>query len=79
MDRDDIILFIKEVIEDATGDCVENDTLLFEEEVLDSMSILNLIEELEEKYDISLPLDEVQESNYSTVEVIADYVESKLS
>ncbi|MDO4966617.1 MAG: phosphopantetheine-binding protein [Lachnospiraceae bacterium] len=75
---DEIKTYLKELIEDATGSCVDDDTMLFEEEILDSMSILYLIGEMESHFDIDLPPDEVVESNYGTVNAMAEYIESKL-
>lgn len=70
--------YLKELIEEATGESVDDDTMLFEEEILDSMSILYLIGEIESQYDIELPPDEVVESNYGSVEAMAQYIESKM-
>ena len=75
---DEIKSYLKELIEDATGSSVDDDTMLFEEEILDSMSILYLIGEMESHFDIDLPPDEVVEDNYGTVDAMAEYIESKL-
>ena len=78
MDLNEIKSFIKDVIEESTGSSVEYDTMLFDEEILDSMSILYLIGELESKFDVELPPDEVVQTNYETVDKIAEYVDSKM-
>ena len=78
MDLNEIKSFIKDVIEESTGSSVEYDTMLFDEEILDSMSILYLIGELERKFDVELPPDEVVQTNYETVDKIAEYVASKM-
>lgn len=78
MDLNEIKSFIKDVIEESTGSLVEYDTMLFDEEILDSMSILYLIGELESKFDVELPPDEVVQTNYETVDKIAEYVASKM-
>ena len=78
MDLNEIKSFIKDVIEERTGSSVEYDTMLFDEEILDSMSILYLIGELESKFDVELPPDEVVQTNYETVDKIAEYVASKM-
>lgn len=78
MDLNEIKSFIKDVIEESTGSLVEDDTMLFDEEILDSMSILYLIGELESKFDVELPPDEVVQTNYETVDKIAEYVASKM-
>ena len=78
MDLNEIKSFIKDVIEESTGSSVEYDTMLFDEEILDSMSILYLIGELESKFDVELPPDEVVQTNYETVDKIAEYFASKM-
>lgn len=78
MDLNEIKSFIKDVIEESTGSLVEDDTMLFDEEILDSMSILYLIGELESKFDVELPPDEVVQSNYESVERISEYVAGKM-
>lgn len=78
MDLNEIKSFINDVIEESTGSSVEYDTMLFDEEILDSMSILYLIGELESKFDVELPPDEVVQTNYETVDKIAEYVASKM-
>lgn len=78
MDLNEIKSFIKDVIEESTGSSVEYDTMLFDEEILDSMSILYLIGELESKFDVELPPDEVVQTNYETIDKIAEYVASKM-
>lgn len=78
MDLNAIKEFVINVIEESTGSLVESDTMLFDEEILDSMSILYLIGELESEYDVELPPDEVVQTNYATVEKIAEYVASKM-
>lgn len=78
MDLNEIKSFIKDVIEESTGSSVEYDTMLFDEEILDSMSILYLIGELESKFEVELPPDEVVQTNYETVDKIAEYVASKM-
>ena len=52
--------------------------MLFDEEILDSMSILFLISSIESQFDVELPPDEVVQSNYETVERIANYVSEKM-
>lgn len=69
--------YLKELIEEATGEYVEDDTQLFDEEILDSMSILYMIGEIESHFDIELPPDEVVESNYGSVNAMAEYIDSK--
>ena len=78
MDLNEIKAYIKDVIEESTGASVDDDTMLFDEEILDSMSILFLISSIESQYDVELPPDEVVQTNYETVERIAQYVSEKM-
>ena len=78
MDLNEIKAYIKDVIEESTGASVDDDTMLFDEEILDSMSILFLISSIESQYDVELPPDEVIQSNYESVERIANYVSEKM-
>ncbi len=72
---DSVKKFVMETIcEVAVDSDIDMDTLLFEEDILDSLSILYLIEELEEEYNIEVPLEEVTENNFSTVNDISNYV-----
>ncbi len=70
-----VIETICEVVADAD---IDMDTLLFEEDILDSLSILYLIEELEAEYNIEVPLEEVTENNFSTVNNISNYVMERI-
>lgn len=58
---------------------IDIETHLVEEEILDSITILYLIDELEQEYDIKIDLKEVTESNFATVEAISNFVLHKIS
>ncbi len=49
-------------------------TKLLEEEVLDSLSILLLIDGLEERYGVEIPLDKLKIEDFQTVSCIADMI-----
>ena len=71
--------FIIEKLEEASGiDEVKEDSLLFEEEILDSLSILYLVGEVEEQYGIQIPLEDVIEENFCTVNHIALYLKKRM-
>lgn len=71
--------FIIEKLEEASGiDEVKEDSLLFEEEILDSLSILYLVGEVEEQYGIQIPLEDVIEDNFCTVNHIALYLKKRM-
>lgn len=65
-----IIKVIGEIVTDIN---IDENTLLFEEDIMDSITILYLIEELENNYGIKIPLEEVTEQNFSTISKIAEF------
>ena len=72
---------IREYILESTFDDVENltdETLIFEEGVLDSMGLLFLIEFLQEEYGISTNDDELVVENFQTINNIHAFVASKM-
>lgn len=75
---EDIEQFIKGVLEEITGEAiVDNELLLLEEELLDSMSILFLVSEIEDKYSIQVPMEDVVEDNFKNIDSITMYVYKK--
>lgn len=76
---DELKNFIIEKLEEASGiDGVNEDCLLFEEEILDSLSILYLVGEVEGQYGIQIPLEDVIEENFCTVNHIALYLKNRM-
>lgn len=53
---------------------IDIDTNLFEEDILDSMGLLVLITELEKKYDVNIPLDDLQLENFECVNNIIVFI-----
>lgn len=49
-------------------------TKLLEEEILDSLSILLLIDGLEERYGIEIPLDKLKVEDFQTISSIVDMI-----
>ena len=66
-----IMNIIKEINEEIE---IDESTLLLEEEVLDSVSMLYLVTELENEYKIQIPLDAVTEDNFKNIDSIVKYV-----
>ncbi len=62
---------IKEINEEFE---IEESTLLLEQEILDSISMLYLVTELENEYMIQIPLVAVTEDNFKNIDSIAKYV-----
>ncbi len=72
--------FIMEKLKEASGiEDITEDSLLFEEEILDSLSILYFISETEEQYGIQIPLEDVVEGNFCSVKHIAAYLHGRLA
>lgn len=57
---------------------IETDTKLLEEEILDSMEILLLISELEDKYQIQIPLESLQLEDFQDVLSITEFVKKQI-
>lgn len=80
MDREEICKFIFDLIEEATGVCnIDGDAELLEGEVLDSLSIVYLVSELENEYEIEIPLVDVIGDNFHSVNCLTEYVENKMN
>ncbi|MCL1983381.1 MAG: acyl carrier protein [Clostridiales bacterium] len=60
-------------------DDVKNDTLLLERGILDSLSIIYLINELEERLNMTIPLEDVVEDNFKSIESIVEFVLTRIN
>lgn len=58
---------------------INDDTLLFEEGIFDSMGLLNLIAFLEEDFKIKIEDSELDADNFGSVDAIASFLERKLN
>lgn len=52
-------------------------TDLLEEEVLDSVSILVWVQEIEEAFDITIEMDEVNDKNFKSIRTVAQLIGRK--
>lgn len=57
---------------------IETDTKLLEEGILDSMEILLLISELEDKYQIQIPLESLQLEDFQDILSITKFVKKQI-
>jgi len=57
---------------------IETDTKLLKEEILDSMEILLLISELEDKYQIQIPLESLQLEDFQDILSITKFVKKQI-
>lgn len=77
-DKKDII---RNYIIESTFDDVEkikDDTLIFEEGILDSMGLLFLIEFLNEEFKINTSDEELVAENFQSINSILTFIESKM-
>jgi acyl carrier protein len=71
---------LKQMVSDITKVAeVRDDGNLFEDCGLDSMSVLDLVLAIEEKFGISISADELQTELFQRVSNLAEFVDSKLS
>ncbi len=70
---------IEELIRDVAPDVgpVDHGVDLIEAEVIDSLGIVHLISLLEEKYGIAIDDDDLDPTNFRSVDRIAAFVEAK--
>ena len=57
----------------------DEDTQLLQEDVLDSVSVLVLVQDLEEEYNITIQAEEITGSNFDSVVAIANLIQLKIS
>jgi acyl carrier protein len=67
--------FIREIAPDAGP--IDSGVDLVEEEVIDSLGIVQLISLLEERYNITISDEELDPENFRSVDRIAAFVEAK--
>lgn len=75
--REKIIKIIKENVEELASEELSFDMPLITSGYLDSFDIIQLIDILEKEFEISLPLDGVELSDFETVNAIANLLQKK--
>ena len=70
--QEELIQFIQEVVLEGKEARISADTLLFKEQLLDSMNILHLIGYVEHKLNRRLADEEIVMSNFRSVRAIAN-------
>lgn len=71
--------FLKETISEIAFSEVENDELLWESGILDSITIIELSVEIENEFNIKIPIQDVVIDNFGSVEKLVKYIESKVN
>ena len=67
---------IKEIIEDVTGEAVEDTTEIIEEGILDSFDIVTLVIELNDAFGVKIQVSELLPENFANVLVIEKLIKS---
>lgn len=70
---------LKEFMYDKPEVILDNDSLLIEEEIIDSLGIFVLISLMEEQFNIKINSDEVMLDNFETLDTIKSLVMSKIA
>jgi acyl carrier protein len=70
--------FIIKIIRELTFSSVTSTDSLWKDNILDSITIVELVVELEREYNISIPFNEIVTENFETVERISKYMVSKI-
>lgn len=79
--KDDISATVKQYIvkESFSQDnAIRNDTLIFENSLLDSMGFLFLIDFLKEEFKVEIEDNELVDDNFKTIDNISEYLFKKL-
>jgi acyl carrier protein len=69
--------FLIDKIEELAFTKVTKSEKLWESKILDSISIVELVVEIENEFSIKVPFNEIVVENFETVELIMKYIESK--
>jgi acyl carrier protein len=69
--------FLISKIEELAFIRVEKNDSLWNSKVLDSISIVELVTEIEIEYSISIPFNEIIVDNFETINLIMNYIASK--
>jgi len=70
-----ILAWLQESAAPSIGRDIGEDTELIEQGVLDSLQILNLVGFMEERFAVTLPVEEFVPENFRTAATIAEMVE----
>lgn len=67
---------IKEIIEDVTGEAVEDTTEIIEEGILDSFDIVTLVIELNDAFGVKIQVSDLLPENFANVLAIEKLIKS---
>jgi acyl carrier protein len=69
--------FLIDKIDELAFTKVTKTDKLWESKILDSISIVELVVEIENEFSIKVPFNEIVVENFETIELIMKYIESK--
>lgn len=79
MNKKEIESFIKSLLSEiADEEVADNEASLFEMGILDSVSVLYLVTELEEMYNVEIALKDINEENFKNVNKLVSYLDGIL-
>jgi len=70
--------FLVEKIQELAFETVKSNDSLWKSGILDSITIVEFAVEIEQKYGIEIPFDEIIEDNFETLEKLMAYITRKL-
>jgi acyl carrier protein len=72
-----IIAFLTDKIEEIAFSTVEAGDALWTSRILDSITIVELVVEIELEYGITIPFNEIIEDNFETIDNMVKYISAK--
>ena len=73
-----MIKFIKDYFIKESGKVLENNTLLVENQIIDSTGIIELVCFIEETFAIKVDDSEIMSENIDSINQLVDFIESKI-
>jgi acyl carrier protein len=70
--------FLVDKIQELAFETVKSNDSLWKSGILDSITIVEFAVEIEQKYGIEIPFDEIIEDNFETLEKLMAYITRKL-
>jgi acyl carrier protein len=70
--------FLVDKIKELAFETVKSNDSLWKSGILDSITIVEFAVEIEQKYGIEIPFDEIIEDNFETLEKLMAYITRKL-
>ena len=75
VEREDILELLNELV---PGVDFENSDSLVDDELVDSLDIINIVSELMDRYDVDINVDDLVPENFNSVDSIIHLIEEKI-